>query len=92
MDLRAWPQLEELVAIAAHAEGLQVWLFGSALRISEPADLDVLLVYECREDVVSLRRHRAWEAFDPPCHIIAMTPLEVEEYEFISTTGALRLV
>ena len=70
---------------------LQVWLFGSALWLDNPADLDVLLVYEDRSAVQALRNLRQWQDCSPPCHIIAMTPLEVTEYDFIATTQAIRL-
>ena len=71
---------------------MQVWVFGSALWRDDPGDLDVLLVYEDRQSVVALRDVNHWDEFSPPCHIIAMTPRELEEYDFISTTQAIRIV
>lgn len=72
--------------------GVDVWLFGSALRDSDPSDLDVLLVYRNRKSVLALRSVEPWDEYFPPCEIIAMTQLEEAEYAFISTTGAVRLV
>lgn len=91
MDLNRWPHLKTLME-AANYLPLQVWLFGSALQSEHPADLDVLLVYEDRSAVVALRTMNSWEEFHPPFHIIAMTPQEVDEYAFIKTTRAVRLV
>jgi predicted nucleotidyltransferase len=92
VDLSNWPHLKLLLETARRLPFLQVWLFGSVLRSDEPADLDILLVYEDRFSVVKLRRTLAWENYRPPFHIIAMTPLEVTEYDFIETTGAVRLL
>ncbi|MFC4859202.1 hypothetical protein [Actinophytocola glycyrrhizae] len=92
MDLNRWPHLELLLETARRLPSLQVWLFGSAARSKTPADLDILLVYEDRSSVVALRAMQPWEDFCPPCHLIAMTPLEVAEYDFIVTTEATRLL
>ncbi|MEV0372554.1 nucleotidyltransferase domain-containing protein [Streptomyces sp. NPDC050636] len=92
MDLNGWPHLRLLLEAASSLQPLQVWLFGSALRSEHPADLDVLLVYEDRSAVVALRKMEPWEDFQPPFHIIAMTPREVDEYEFIKSTRAVRLI
>ena len=91
MAVKNWPQLSLLVRLAGSMPTLEVWLFGSALRHDSPADIDILLVYSERESVLTLRSIRRWEEFEPPCHIIAMTPGEVEEYAFVARTGALRL-
>jgi hypothetical protein len=83
MDLRSrWPQLQALADAAEDLTGLQVWVFGSALRRDDPGDLDVLLVYEDRQSVVALRAMQLWGEFSPPCDIIAMTPRELEGYDF----------
>ncbi len=92
MDLSRWPDLEHLLKAARSMPFLQVWLFGSALRSEDPADLDVLVVYEDRSSVLALRKMQPWEDSCPPCHLIAMTLLEVTEYDFIATTGAVRLL
>jgi predicted nucleotidyltransferase len=89
---RRWPQLDLLLDAARDTPSTQVWMFGSATRSNEARDLDVLLVYEDRSLVVALRKVQPWEEFEPPCHLIAMTPLEVVEYDFIKTTGAVRLI
>lgn len=67
-------------------------MFGSALRLDDPADLDVLIIYEDRRTVVALRGLQQWDHFCPPCDIIAMTLREVEEYAFVARTQAVRLV
>ncbi len=92
MDLSRWPHLELLLEAARSLPSLQVWLFGSAFGSEDPADLDILLVYEAHSSVVELRTMQPWEDFCPPCHLIAMTPLEVTEYDFIATTEAVRLL
>lgn len=69
-----------------------MWLFGSALTGGAPADLDVLVVYRDRADVVALRSARWWADCDPPLGIIAMTADEERHYAFIETTAAERLV
>jgi hypothetical protein len=84
--------IELLLKAARSLPLLQVWLFGSALRSQNPADLDVLLVYVDRPSVLALRNMHPWDSFCPPCHLIAMTPLELTEYDFIATTGAVRLL
>ena len=93
MDLRSrWRHLRALCDAASERPGLQLWMFGSALRCDDPADLDVLIVYEDRRTVVALRALQHWDEFRPPCDIIAMTPREVDQYEFVQRTGAVRLV
>lgn len=87
-----WPHLALLLDVASGLAPLEVWLFGSALRSEDPADLDVLLVYQNRRSVVALRDTYPWEDCLPPFHLIAMTPREVVEYDFIATTNALRLL
>ncbi|WP_280921774.1 hypothetical protein [Streptomyces durhamensis] len=42
--------------------------------------------------MVTLRNKHSWEDFDPPFHLIAMTQREVDEYAFITKTGAVRLI
>jgi hypothetical protein len=93
MDLRSrWPQIDTLCRIASSLDGLQLWIFGSALRAEIPRDLDVLLLYVDRASVVTIRSAHAWEECDPPCDIIAMTSSEEREYQFIKNTEAVRLV
>ena len=92
MDIERWPQLGCLLSLSRELPTLQVWLFGSARYSDDPADLDVLLIYTDRSYVVALRKMRPWTEYEPPIHIIAMTSLEVAEYDFVATTGAIRLV
>jgi predicted nucleotidyltransferase len=92
MDLRdRWPTLDELCRYAERFPGLEVWAFGSMLRSDRPHDLDVLIVYNDRADVVALRDMGLWEVTVPMVDIIAMTPDEEYHYQFIEVTGALRL-
>ena len=93
MDLTTrWSHLADFCTEAAtHAE-LEVWLFGSALHVEWPADLDTLVIYRTRSDVVQLRSERPWHLLEPPLHIIAMTRGEESFYEFIRVTEAARLV
>jgi predicted nucleotidyltransferase len=92
VDLTRWPHLKRLTEAARSLPSLEVWLFGSALRSECPADLDILLIYEDRSAVVALRKMNRWEDMCPPFHLIAMTPREVDEYDFIRHTGAVRLM
>jgi hypothetical protein len=87
-----WIQLQECCEFAAEFPELQVWLFGSALSSPDPADLDVLVIYVDRPNLLLLKAARRWEHFDPPVHIIAMTAKEEEFYDFKATTGAVRLL
>ena len=87
-----WPHLSELCRLATAYPRLQVWLFGSALTSEAPADLDVLMVYENRADVVAVRLARWWPDFDPPLRIIAMTAEEERHYGFIAHTHAVPIV
>ncbi|MFG2045754.1 hypothetical protein [Dactylosporangium sp. NPDC048998] len=87
-----WPHLNEFCRLAAEFPELQVWLFGSALKSSSPADLDVLVTYQDRSIVVALRAARGWDDYDPPLRIIAMTRGEERFYDFKASTGAMRLL
>jgi hypothetical protein len=87
-----WPQLGEFCEAAACFPLLEVWLFGSALCSPDPADLDVLVLYEERADVQALRSASRWQHRDPPLHIIAMTAGEERFYGFKAVTGAVRLL
>ncbi|MFS8102709.1 nucleotidyltransferase domain-containing protein [Lentzea alba] len=89
MDLtERWPVLGELIRCAATFPGLQVWVFGSTLRSSQPNDLDVLVIYQDRAEVDELRKMGWWEISVPPMDIIAMTEDEEQHYGFITETGA----
>jgi hypothetical protein len=87
-----WTQLREFCEAAVCYPGLEVWLFGSALYSPDPADLDVLVVYKNRANIVALRSVRHWRHLDPPLHIIAMTADEERFYDFKAVTGATRLL
>lgn len=90
--LRAFPQLDDLRRAVAARPGLQLWLFGSALTVDAPADLDVLLVYSDLTDVAAVRSAGWWIDTEPPIDLLAMTHEEEREYSFIENTRALRLV
>lgn len=87
----SWPHLKDFCNLAANYPDVQVWLFGSALRSASPSDLDVLLLYRNREDVVAIRTAQWWHHFEPPLHIVAMTAEEERHYSFIAITKAARL-
>lgn len=87
-----WAHLREFCEAAACYPELEVWLFGSALHSVEPGDLDILIMYENRKDVVALRSLRCWEHLDPPLHLIAMTASEERFYDFKAVTSANRLL
>jgi hypothetical protein len=92
MDLSdRWPTLNELCQCAAKLARLEVWAFGSMLWSDQPHDLDVLIIYNDRANVVALRDMGLWEVTVPTMDIIAMTPDEEYHYQFIKVTGALRL-
>lgn len=93
MDLISrWVQLQEFCEVAAAYPELQVWLFGSALNSLDPADLDVLVMYKNRVNVLALKAARHWGNVEPPLHIIAMTTDEEEFYDFKAATGAVRIL
>jgi hypothetical protein len=93
MDLRErWSILDELCRCAERQGGLEVWGFGSMLRVERPQDLDVLLLYGDRADIIALRGMGLWEVAIPGIDIIAMTMEEESHYQFIELTGAVRLV
>lgn len=87
-----WIQLQDFCDAARHFPELQVWLFGSALRSTKPADLDVLVIYRDRTDITALKAAGVWRYFDPPLHITGMTADEERFYNFKETTNAERLV
>ncbi|OBI92888.1 hypothetical protein A5661_24980 [Mycobacterium asiaticum] len=92
MDLRErWSVLDRLCRCAERFPRIEIWAFGSALDSHEPHDLDVLVVYADRADVVALRDMDLWEVNVPPIDLIAMTVDEVDHYRFIELTGALRV-
>lgn len=88
----SWPHLYEFFEAAREFPDLRIWLFGSAFTSDSPKDLDVLIVYESRTDVVKLRAKRPWDHNDPPIHIMAMTAAEEEFYSFVKSTGAWRIL
>lgn len=92
MDLTAsWPDLRRFLDLARQRP-VEVWLFGSVLRSDHPADLDVLVVYRNRADVVALRAADWWQECEPPLDIIAMTRAEEQHLAFVAGTRAVRLV
>jgi len=86
-----WPILNELCQCADLFPELELWAFGSMLLPRRPNDLDVLIIYKNRCDVVALRDMGLWEVSAPPVDIIAMTPDEENHYQFIKITNAQRL-
>jgi predicted nucleotidyltransferase len=86
-----WPALRQLVEVAEEAGAIEVWLFGSALRSSSPRDLDVLVVYLDERVPPALRSSAYLELLSPPIDLIAMTPDEVDELNFLVTVPAVRL-
>jgi hypothetical protein len=92
MDLtHRWPVLAKLCACAAQFPDLQIWAFGSMLRVQRPQDLDVLILYTNPDDVNALYAMHLWEVTLPLLHIIAMTPDEEHDYDFVKVTGAIRI-
>ncbi|MGW0290616.1 nucleotidyltransferase domain-containing protein [Streptomyces tuirus] len=93
MDLRQrWPILDELCECAAGFPDVEIWAFGSMLRSERPRDLDVLIIYSCREDVAAIREMGFWELSLPPVEIIAMARDEETHYAFKKITNARRLI
>ncbi|WP_315105398.1 hypothetical protein [uncultured Microbacterium sp.] len=89
--LARWATLLRLHDAATNIGGLEVWLFGSALRVEDPRDIDVLIIYT---DAGALRRLVAteyWELNTPPIDLIAMMPDEVAELQFLNVTLAERV-
>lgn len=86
-----WRHLHDFCRLAEQCGVLEVWLFGSAMSSGAPADLDVLVLYEDRDAVVTLRRADCWDTYRPPISLLAMTRQEESFYDFISATGAMRL-
>jgi hypothetical protein len=92
MDLRErWPSLDKLCRCAERYPTIELWAFGSMLRSHTPRDLDVLVIYNYRPDVIAMRAMGLWEVTIPRMDIIAMTPDEEQHYGFIKLTGAIRL-
>lgn len=92
MELKArWPILDELCRCADRCSGLDVWAFGSMMWSESPSDLDVLIIYKNRDDLMTLRDMGLWEVTLPPVDIIAMTSDEESHYQFIKVTDAQRL-
>ncbi|GAA1156442.1 hypothetical protein F6W69_02770 [Microbacterium oxydans] len=89
--LARWDALLRLHDAATSIGGLELWLFGSALRVEDPRDIDVLIIYT---DAGALRRLVAadyWELSTPPIDLIAMMPDEVAELQFLHVTLAERV-
>ena len=69
---------------ARHRPAVQFWLFGSALHVPAPADLDILVLYADRHELTPVKaivRHFSHRL--PPVHLTAMTEDEEREYRFI---------
>lgn len=84
--------MHDFCRLAEQRGVLEVWLFGSAMRSDTPADLDVLVLYDDRDAMVDLRQADYWETYSPPISLLAMTREEETFYDFISATGAQRLL
>lgn len=93
VDLRReFPSLDALCREAGEIGGLEVRVFGSALRSSCPRDLDVLVLYSERDQLLELRSRLCWETADPPIDLIAMTVDEDEELAFSAGVMPIALV
>ncbi|WP_138926160.1 hypothetical protein [Glutamicibacter creatinolyticus] len=86
-----WPDLKHLIMLASQAGASQIWLFGSALHSPAPRDLDVLIVYVNENVPRVLRSLMFLELLNPPIDLIAMTPDEVKELNFLARMPAARL-
>jgi predicted nucleotidyltransferase len=89
--IERWPHLERFNREAGKLPGIEVWLFGSALRLASPADIDILILYSKRDTLIQLRDADSWSDYNPPIHIIAMTIGEETFYRFREVTGAIPL-
>ena len=87
-----WTAIDHLCETASRIGNIEIWVFGSALRVDSPSDLDALAIYIERRDILRLRDAELWELLHPPVDLIAMTRAEESELEFISGTSAIRIL
>jgi predicted nucleotidyltransferase len=80
------------------AKGLEFYLFGSCLRKIDPADVDLLVIYDPSvkkiEVVVSIRRYLK-ETLEPsigkPLHICLLSENEVRHTHFVQQEKCVKL-
>ncbi|HET9876789.1 MAG TPA: hypothetical protein VFQ37_13650 [Mycobacterium sp.] len=85
----------ELVArinsILDQHEGIEVYVFGSVLTHEDPADLDVLVIYQDRDGLRRFLDHVDCRSGALPIDVTAMTSGELASSGFLVRSKAIRI-
>lgn len=82
------PQFIE--SIVEECSALDFFVFGSMLTRADPADLDLLVVYEDESDLHEFLDRDDVQVGQLPLDVTAMTPTELEGSTFLVRSGAIK--
>jgi predicted nucleotidyltransferase len=83
--------LSRISSILDHHHGIEVYLFGSVLTRKDPADLDVLVIYEDRDGLQRFLDHVDCRSGGLPIDVTAMTSGELASSGFLVRSKAIRI-
>lgn len=83
--------LSGISSIVDQHQGIEVYLFGSVLTREDPADLDVLVIYQDREELRRFLDHVDCLSGALPIDVTAMTSGELASSGFLVRSKAIRI-
>ena len=83
--------LSRINSILDQHQGIEVYVFGSALTHEDPADLDILVVYQDRAGLRRFLNHVDCRSGALPIDVTAMTSSELESSGFLVRSKAVKI-
>lgn len=83
--------LSRINSILDQHQGIEVYVFGSALTHEDPADLDILVIYQDREGLRQFLDHVDCQSGALPIDVTAMTSGELASSGFLVRSNAVNI-
>jgi predicted nucleotidyltransferase len=83
--------VSRIISILDQHEGIDVYVFGSVLTREDPADLDVLVVYQDRDGLRRFLDHVDCRSGALPIDVTAMTSAELARSGFLVRSKAIMI-
>ncbi|ORA62934.1 nucleotidyltransferase domain-containing protein [Mycobacteroides franklinii] len=83
--------LSRIISILDQHQGVEVYVFGSALTREDPADLDILVIYQDREGLRRFLDHADRQSGALPIDVTAMTSGELAGSGFLVRSKAVKI-
>ncbi len=83
--------LSRISSIVDQHEGIDVYVFGSVLTREDPADLDLIVIYQDRHALRRFLDRVECQSGPLPIDVTAMTPGELANSGFLVRSKAIRI-